>query len=375
MVDPKRTPAGDQQLRLAVLHGGPSSEHDISVITARGVIAALRGGGHVVHSVYVDRDGRWHNSGTGGGAGVSTAEGLDIPEALAMLRGLYLDCAFLGFHGTYGEYGRIQAALDLTGVPYSASGVTATAVAMDKPMARYLLAAHGLTVAKARHIATLELADREHAERAAASIVADLGVPVVVKVPAGGSSVGIEIPQTEAELIETLGRLREGVQTLLCEQFVHGVELTASVLARRDGSLEALPAVEIAPVGDRFFDYEAKYDPSLTNEIVPARIPPAIEERVREIGLIAHNALGCRGVSRTDLIWDRGGEDGGEQLVVLETNTLPGLTPASLLPKAALAVDCDYLELLHRIIGASLRQPVVPTKQNSSAGKHLCSRS
>ena len=334
-------------LSIAVLHGGPSSEHDISVITARGVINALRGGGHCAHAVYVDQQGLWHFGGETAGSGHRVAQGVDLVVALGTLQQLNIDVAFLGFHGTFGEDGRVQAALELAGIAYTASGVTATAVAMDKPMARRVLASWGLDVAQAVELPTATVR-KDGAPAVAADLVKTLGLPVVVKVPAGGSSVGIEIPRTQEALTATLSRLIDGVDVLLCEQFIEGVELTAGVLAAADGSMEALPVVEIAPKGEGFFDYEAKYDPDLTDEIVPARIPEAVEQRSREIGLLAHQALGCRGVSRTDLIWDR-----GERLVVLETNTLPGLTPASLLPKSAAAAGIDYLQLLMRIVAAT----------------------
>ncbi len=151
-----------------------------------------------------------------------------------------------------------------------------------------------------------------------------------------------------ADLEGALDRLRGQWPTLLAERFVSGVELTCGVLEGEDGA-EAMPCVEIAPRGDRFFDYETKYDPGLVDEIVPARIPPAAELALRRLAVAAHHALGCRGVSRTDAIF---GADG--QLVLLETNTLPGLTPASLLPKAAAAAGLDYPTLLERILARAM---------------------
>lgn len=328
---------------VAVLHGGPSSEHDISVISAREVLKSLRGGGHVAHAVWVDRDGLWHFSGPEADAGTATDEPLTLPQALTALQAMPLRCAFMGFHGTYGEDGRVQAALELAGVPYTGSRVTASAVAMDKPLARRVLASAGVQVPAGRDLKRADVLGREAA--LADELVAEFGLPLVLKVSAGGSSLGVEIPSTLSEVVGALGRLAADCQVLLCEQFVAGVELTAGVLTRLDGSLEALPAVEIAPKGERFFDYEAKYDPSLTEEICPARISEEVERRCREIGALAHAALGCRGISRTDLILDA---DGG--LWALETNTLPGLTPASLLPKSAAAVGCSYLQMLERIL-------------------------
>lgn len=335
------------RLRLAVLHGGPSSEHDISVMSAAEILAALRQRGHHVEAVWVDRQGAWHFGGMNG-AGHEVAQPLQLPAALGHLAAMALDSAFLGFHGTYGEDGRIQAALDLAGVPFTGSDMTASAVAMDKPLARRILVSAGLLVPAALDLASVELTDGPAIEAAADRIVARLGLPTVIKVAAGGSSLGVEIAATRAEVCQSLTRLRQVDDVLLCEAFISGVELTAGVLHGVGGGLEALPIVEIAPRGQRWFDYEAKYDPSLTEEIVPARIAPHVEERAREIGRVAHLALGCRGVSRTDLILSTTGE-----LYVLETNTLPGLTSASLLPKAAAAIGCGYGELLERIIAGS----------------------
>ncbi len=339
----------DTDQAIAVLHGGPSSEHDISVITARGVLRSLRQAGHRAIAVWVDRAGAWHFGGDSADAGTPVASPVAVPAALARLVDEQLRCAFLAFHGTFGEDGRVQGALDLAGIPYTGSGVTATALAMDKPLTRRVLASAGISVPEAVELPSAGLDQPTLRARAADHLIATLGLPVVVKVPEGGSSLGIEIPRDRVQLLATLDRLHQLADALLCERFVAGVELTAAVLARMDGSLEALPIVEIAPRGERFFDYEAKYDPSLTDEIVPARIAAAAEAQCRKIGLAAHHVLGCRGISRTDLILDSDGK-----VWALETNTLPGLTPESLLPKAAAAAQCDYQQLLERIISASI---------------------
>jgi len=336
-------------LRVAVLHGGPSSEHDISVWSSRGVIDTLRSLGHETHGVFVDRAGLWHWSPTGTAGAVVPAP-LPILDAISALRSLAIDVCFLGFHGTYGEDGRIQALLDLAGLRYTGSPMTASAVAMDKPLARRVFQGVGLPVARARELGTAAIAGIVDAQAVAHELVQDLGLPVVIKVPAGGSSVGVEIPRDLQAVVGALLRLAPLADNLLCEQYIAGTELTAGVIERADGSLESLPLVEIAPVNAEFFDYAAKYQPGGTEEIVPARLDAAATAAVQAIGLRAHLALGCRGVSRTDVILRPDGSP-----FVLETNTLPGLTPASLLPKAAAAADCDYATLLTRILAAALR--------------------
>jgi D-alanine-D-alanine ligase len=180
-------------------------------------------------------------------------------------------------------------------------------------------------------------------------LVERLGLPVVVKVPTGGSSVGVEIPRDVQALAGSLQRLGQDAPMLLCEQFVSGTEITAAVIEREDGALEALPIVEIVPKS-AFFDYEAKYKTGGSDEIVPARISPEATRAAQENGLRAHKALGCAGYSRTDQILRADGS-----LVLLETNTLPGLTPASLLPKSAAAAGLSYGALLGRILAAGRR--------------------
>jgi len=339
-------------LRIAVLHGGPSSEHDISVWSSRGVVATLRAQGHDVAPVFVDRAGLWH-IGSDGDAGQPVTSPLPLLAAVERLRALAIDVAFMGFHGTYGEDGRVQAVLELSGLRYTGSGVAASAVAMDKTLARRVFAGVGLPIAAAREVPASEVLTASAAAQVAAELVRDLGLPVVVKIPAGGSSVGVEIPRDEAAVAASLLRLAPDVTHLLCEQYVAGVELTAGVLEYPDGTLESLPLVEIVPVSAAFFDFAAKYQPGATAEIVPARISDAATAEIRDLGLRAHKALGCRGVSRTDVILRHDGRP-----FLLETNTLPGLTPESLLPKAAAAVGYSYGVLLQRILAAALSSGV-----------------
>ncbi len=337
----------NQRLRIAVLHGGPSSEHDISVWSSRGVLQTLRAAGHETIAVFVDRSGRWHLTPLGD-SGLVVGDGVDFLNAIGSLRG-HVDLCFLGFHGNYGEDGKVQAVLELAGLRYTGSGVMASALAMDKTVARRVYAGVGLPIAGAMELSTAGLGTSGAAQVAARKLIAALGLPVVVKVPTGGSSVGVEIPRDEDALVASLVRLGGDAPTLLCEQFVSGVEITAAVLEREDGSLESLPIVEIVPKS-AFFDYESKYQAGGSEEIVPARISAEATAQAQRNGVLAHRALGCAGYSRTDQILRPDGS-----LVLLETNTLPGLTPASLLPKAAGAVDLSYSALLDRVIAAGLR--------------------
>lgn len=338
----------DKNLRIAVLHGGPSSEHDISVWSSGGVLKTLQEAGYSTLAVYVDKGGRWHLT-PGGDSGLRVGEGLSLLDGVQSIQGA-IDLCFMGFHGTYGEDGKIQALLELVGLRYTGSRVTASALAMDKTLARRVYAGVGLAVAGAREVPSMLVATEAGARQVAEALVESLGLPVVVKVPKGGSSVGVEIPRDLEALVASLQRLGQDAPVLLCEQFVQGVEITAAVLQRADGTMEALPIVEIVPKTAAFFDFEAKYQSGGSDEIVPARISVAARLKAQANGLAAHLALDCAGYSRTDQIVRADGS-----VVLLETNTLPGLTPASLLPKAAAGAGLTYLELLERIITAALR--------------------
>ncbi len=344
---PAAPPAG--ALTLAVLHGGPSTEHDVSVASARMVLAALRRAGQGARPAYVDRDGLWHVGGFEDDVAHRTTTPLGPLQGALALAALELDCAFLAFHGTYGEDGRIQALLGLAGVPYSGSRVTSTAAAMDKPMTRRVYQGAGLPVAAAVEFETAGLEDAVVVARVVDGLIEDLGLPLVLKVPEGGSSIGVEIPRTREEALISVPRLASMASRLLCEEFIAGTELTAGVLEDAQGRPAALPIVEIVPHA-AFFDYEAKYDAGKTDEIVPARISADATAEAQRLGLAAHKLLGCRGYSRTDLLLSSAGE-----FVVMETNTLPGLTAESLLPKAAAAVGLTFDAMVLAIIAASVR--------------------
>ena len=296
--------------RIALLYGGPSSEHDVSVKSAVSAGKALRAAGFDVHPVYVDREGRWHlrppTADINLSAPAPASECVSFDQALGILKALDPVCCFLGFHGTFGEDGRVQAALELSGLRYTGSGPLASGLAMDKVMARRIYRSVGLPVAPAIELDSAALQAAGGAASAAERIVASVGVPCVGKVAAGGSSVGVEIVRQREDLEATLLRLSAMWPTVLVERFIAGTELTCGVL-RLNGEEVALPPVEIAPKPGRFFDYEVKYDPSLVEEICPARISPEATTELQRLAVAAHHALGCRGVSRTDAILDADG--------------------------------------------------------------------
>jgi D-alanine-D-alanine ligase len=253
-----------------------------------------------------------------------------------------VDVAFLALHGTYGEDGTLQGLLDLLGIPYVGSGTLASALAMDKAMAKKLLAADGVPVPAGTVVERSTFASDPDGEADRACAVA---LPAIVKPVAQGSSVGLTLVAARNEMGAALGKALVHDRRALVEERLLGAEITVGVLGNRQ--LQALPVVEIVSK-HALFDYQSKYDASLSEEICPARIPKGAADAASELALRAHRSLGCRGLSRTDMILTARGP------VVLEVNTLPGMTVNSLLPKAARAAGIAFPELLHRLVQLAL---------------------
>jgi D-alanine-D-alanine ligase len=288
---------------VAVLYGGVSAEREVSLSTGRQVIGALRAAGFAVTPVEVTAD---------------------LPATLAALAAARPDCVFNALHGRFGEDGCIQGALDWMGLPYTHSGVRASATAMDKAAAKAVFQAHGLPVAPHRVVSPEELAERDPLPR-----------PYVVKPVDEGSSVGVHILREGDNRREAIARGWAHGRRIMAERFIPGRELTVAVLGAR-----ALAVTEIA-TDHVFYDYEAKYAPGGSRHILPAPVPEAVAGRAMQVALAAHQALGCRGVSRADLRYD----DAADELVLLEVNTQPGMTPTSLLPEQAAHCGISFGEL------------------------------
>ncbi|MFZ5565213.1 MAG: D-alanine--D-alanine ligase family protein [Thermodesulfobacteriota bacterium] len=256
-----------------------------------------------------------------------------------------IDTAFVNLHGLYGEDGTIQGVLDLLGIPYQCSGVLGSALAMNKLAAKRIYEQAGLQVPPYRVVSFRERGDLELLDAHAKA----LGLPVVVKPACGGSSVGMSIVKTLAELARAVDKALAHDTVILLESYIRGRELTGGILGNT--GLEALPIVEIIPGAQyTFFDYEAKYTPGATSEICPAPIPESLAIKAQEYARRAHQALFCKGYSRTDMI----AADG--DLFVLETNTIPGMAPTSLLPLAARTAGISFDRLLDRLIDLSLEK-------------------
>ena len=292
---------------VAVLMGGLSAEREVSLVSGEACAAALEGLGYAVTRIDVGRD---------------------LHEVLRSTRP---DLVFNALHGRYGEDGRVQGLLDQLGLAYTHSGVLASALAMDKPMAKRVFASVGLRCP-------------EGVETSLAELLAapPLAPPFVVKPAAEGSSVGVVIvpdhdlrPLTDRNDVDPHCRL-------LVERYVPGRELTCAVLGD-----EPLAVTEIRP-NDGFYDYRAKYTEGFASHLVPAPLTPDLYERVMDSALRAHRVLGCRGVSRADFRFDPAQGDAG--LYLLEVNTQPGMTPLSLVPEQAAYRGISFPELVVRLL-------------------------
>ena len=290
--------------RIAVLKGGPSAEREVSLVSGRECATALRQEGFEV--VEID-------------AG---------PDLAQVLHAAKPDIVFNALHGRWGEDGCVQGLLEWLGIPYTHSGVLASALAMDKTRAKQVFAAAGLPVARSMIVC------REHVRGAH-----PMQPPYVVKPNAEGSSVGVYLVPAGANRPPVLAD--DMPETVMVEEYVAGRELTVAVLGDR-----ALSVTDI--ISDGWYDYDAKYKPGGSRHVVPADLPGEIYEACLEHALTAHRALGCRGLSRADFRWDAArGMDG---LVILETNTQPGMTPTSLAPEQAANAGMSFGALVRWMV-------------------------
>jgi len=251
-----------------------------------------------------------------------------------------IDVALIILHGPFGEDGTIQGLLDLLNIPYQGSGVLGSALAMNKLAAKQLYEKAGLPIPPYIAVAPLDGLN-------AKDIGKRLGWPLVVKPVQAGSSIGMSIVKKESELQPALDSAFSQDNCVLLEAYVKGIELTCGVIG--NDTLEALPLIEIIPGENHgFFDYSAKYTTGATQEICPARISEILTEKAQSLAKAAHTALFCRGYSRTDMILKE------DEIYILETNTIPGMTRTSLLPQAAAKAGLSFAELLDRLIELGL---------------------
>lgn len=309
-----------QKLRVALLAGGKSGEREVSLKGASEVEKALDAQKYDVHR---------YDPAT------------DLPQ-LAADAGK-IDFAFILLHGPFGEDGTVQGMLELLEIPYQGAGVLGSAMAMDKNVAKIMYQQAGLTVPAWVMVTRGQAYEPK-------KIIDQLGLPLVIKPIQQGSSLGMSIPKTARKLVAGVEAAFRYDKEVMIEQFIAGREITVGVIGNDD--LAALPLVEIVP-GESyaFFDYEAKYQPGATEEICPAPVDADLTKQAQDWGMKAHRILHLVGYSRTDMIIDAA----RNELYVLETNTIPGMTPTSLLPQAAKEYGLSFSGLLDRLIELGLQ--------------------
>ncbi len=296
---------------VAVLMGGFSSERPVSLSSGAACAQALEAEGYRVTRVDVDRN---------------------VSGVLSDLRP---DVAFNALHGPFGEDGTIQGVLEYLQIPYTHSGVLASALAMDKGQAKHVAKAAGIPVAEARVMSRFDIGNRHPIEP-----------PYVVKPVREGSSFGVVIvkaDQSHPPQVLSSDEWRYGNEVMV-ERYVHGRELTCGVMGDT-----ALGVTEVVPTGNSFYDYDAKYAAGGSTHILPAQISSNVYQKIQSLALKAHQAMGCRGVSRSDFRYDdRVSEDG--EVIWLEVNTQPGMTPTSLVPEMAAHAGLSFGDLVRWMV-------------------------
>ncbi len=299
--------------RIGVLLGGISSEREVSLASGGAIPKALHDKGYHAVAVDVGRD------------------------AAEKIRAQSIELAFIALHGKFGEDGAIQGMLELMGIPYTGSGVLASALGMNKIISKMVFKNHGLLVGPYRVL------DKDRHEELN-EIPSVISFPLVVKPSAEGSSVGVSLVYKFEKLKPAAEAAFAFDRQILIEKYIPGKEVQVGILGDR-----ALGAIEIVPNGSAFYDYDAKYKKGGSTHFFPARIDRNSYERVLEAGLAAHRALGCRGYSRVDFIIDDSGAP-----YILEVNTLPGMTATSLLPEIARGAGISFPDLVEEILRLAL---------------------
>jgi len=320
--------------------GGRSSEHDVSMTSARSVIAGLDPERYEVREIEIGRDGAWELGAGPQGVSSGAARGLPVPTNGRPVEPLgEVDVVFPVLHGPFGEDGTVQGLLELAGVAYVGAGVTASALCMDKDLFKSVMRDKGIPVT--RNVTALA----RHRDR----ISNPFGYPVVIKPARLGSSVGITIAHGAEEFARGTDLAFEHDEKILIEEFVSGVEVECSVLGN-DEPIASLPG-EIVPLASEWYDYSAKYDEGGMELVIPPRIPEQTVRRVQELAVAAFVAADCEGMARVDFFVRADGT-----VLVNELNTIPGFTSTSVYAKLFEASGIPYAALLERLVDLALER-------------------
>lgn len=339
-------------MQVNIVMGGPSAEYEVSLHSGFEILTHIRKDLYKIRVVTITKSQQFYYSDIE--SCLPDFSELISPEKSDRFKGPFTaassdpvwencDIAFLALHGSYGEDGIIQGFLDTLGITYTGSGVLASAIAMDKIISKFIFIQNGFTVppfsvfGKNFPDITPDILERKH------------GFPCFIKCPQSGSSRLMGRAGSKEDLVDLINDLSKHSPGLLVESSIDGPEFSCGVIEQNDGSLIPLPPVEIRPKSI-FFDYKAKYTTGESIELVPAPQPEELLERIQKIALDAHRAIGCSGISRTDMILN------DDSLYVLEINTLPGMTKNSLLPRAFMSCKGTYSDLIDTIINSALNK-------------------
>lgn len=310
-------------MRIGVLYGGRSAERDVSLRSGEAVYNALITGGYN-NVVKID-------------------VGMDLVERLKEER---IELAFLALHGKYGEDGTIQGLLEMLDIPYTGSGVLASALAINKIATKKIFKMEGIPTPDFTVVTRRDIA-KKGIEAISASVLQDVGIPAVVKANTQGSTIGISFVHREEEMGPAIQSAMEYDCDVLIETFVSGMEITASVLGNYEPV--ALPLIEITSVTG-IYDYQAKYTPGMSDHIIPPRIHQDIQDRLKELAVKAYLAIGCQGLGRVDFMV------AGDNIFALEINTLPGMTGTSLFPDAAKYIGIEFPDLADKLVKLAMEK-------------------
>ena len=340
-----------KKLKVGVLYGGPSSEREISLVTGKGVCENLDAKKYEILPIEITNDGKFYldrkfyNQLNSKNKKLKTSAKKELVN-FQNKTNKGVDLFFIAMHGSPGEDGKLQGMLECLGVPYTGPGVLSSALGMNKVYS-------GLTYYSWHlpHPAFIDITAKnwkKHKKEVLKAINDSVGYPCVIKPVDQGSAVGVSIVKTESDLVKEITKTIKKFPWLMAQKFIKGKEATCGILEKK-GEPFALPPTHIMPQLGRFYDYKSKYAEGGSKHVCPADFPPEINKIMQEYALAAHRALNCCGMSRSDFFY---GDDG--KVYIIETNTIPGMTPTSLFPEAAAKAGIPFPKMLDMIIEAAV---------------------
>lgn len=309
-------------IKVLVLMGGTSAEREVSLRSGKAVAQALAEAGYIVETLDFNQN------------------------TITEIKEINPDVVFIALHGENGEDGRVQGYLDILEIPYTGSGHTASAIGMDKLLTKKILQFDKIPTGKFISIDKQNYAKQK--DLLLKEIEESFGLPVVIKAPTQGSSIGTYIVKSSQDVDKAINEAFTYDNMIFAEQFINGTEVTVSIIG--NDYPEVLPIIEITSVNE-FFDYESKYTKGMCEHIIPARIADDLTEKINTIAIQVYKLIGCRGFARVDFMID-----GDHTPYVLEINTIPGMTEMSLVPDAARAKSISYVELCDKLVKLALEE-------------------